>query len=185
MSKCRGGQGWRSCGAQELYVRSAFSGGNIEIDAEPSTLGDVIIRDGLAHVLSRDEAAAHPGPRHTVHLTTCREAVAALNVPLYRGGAHQTTRLRPAFESGTFDTPSAAAAAAIEIGALEQESERMAAKFVEHLVETRGEQDVYDYAEVNQTFNSFRRLYGIRPAVCEGMKQFIRRRIYISEAEAA
>lgn len=185
MHVCKGGGSWKSCGRPVRYVRASFCVGNIALDLEPSSAGDVVIEHDMAVVLSRESAADHPGPRYTMHVATCPAAAEALGRPIYRGGAHQSTKLRPAFEMGEFDSRAEAALASIEAGQVESEVDRLTERFLEHLRGVRGARAVYDYAEVNETFNSFRRLYAIRRDIAEAVAAKARRQLRVATPEAA
>ena len=69
MSKCK------SCGKELVWVISAATGNVMPVDAFPSPDGNIVIQDGMAHVLG---GHAHEGmldgPRHKSHFATCENA---------------------------------------------------------------------------------------------------------------
>lgn len=75
MSRCR------SCGAPVRWIRSATTGKNMPLDAEPTSDGNILIDTlGLAHVHASPTAAIERGipdqPRYLSHFTTCPDAAA-------------------------------------------------------------------------------------------------------------
>lgn len=46
----------------------------IPLDPEPHPYGNLDLRDGIAHYLADDEAAAHEGPLYLAHFVTCPNA---------------------------------------------------------------------------------------------------------------
>jgi hypothetical protein len=66
LSKCR------SCGQPIMWCKTAATGTLMPLDARPVENGNVIIKDGLAHVLKGElfEEMAD-GPRFISHFATC------------------------------------------------------------------------------------------------------------------
>ena len=62
-----------SCNAPLEWATSAATGKTMPIDAEPSSDGNVIVRDGQAVVLNREQLAVLPkdAPRFKSHFATC------------------------------------------------------------------------------------------------------------------
>ena len=65
----------RSCGAPMLWVRTT-AGNLMPLDLEPVPGGNIVLKDGLAHVLKGDlfEGMIDEGPRYVSHFVTCPEA---------------------------------------------------------------------------------------------------------------
>lgn len=66
MAKCA------SCGAEILWHRSATTNNFMPIDALPAEDGNIIIEDGMAHVIrGMLWEESHDGPRYKSHFATC------------------------------------------------------------------------------------------------------------------
>ena len=68
MSTCR------SCEAEVLFVPSAKTGKPMILDAEPNPVGNVLIRAGVAAVISRQVVAREDEQRWMPHHATCPAA---------------------------------------------------------------------------------------------------------------
>jgi hypothetical protein len=66
----------KTCDAGVEYVPTAKNGVLIPLDAEPAADGNIVLRNGVAHVLSKEALDALPRdtPRWRTHFSTCRDA---------------------------------------------------------------------------------------------------------------
>ena len=62
----------RSCQAPILWVRTEATNSLMPIDAKPDPKGNIVIKDGLAHVMRGDLFEEMlDGPRYVSHFVTC------------------------------------------------------------------------------------------------------------------
>ena len=65
----------RSCGAEIIWIRSAATGSLMPLDAEPVEGGNVVVKDGMAHVMRGDLFEEMlDGPCYQSHYVTCPQA---------------------------------------------------------------------------------------------------------------
>lgn len=62
-----------SCSAKILWVNSATSGRPMPLNAEPRANGNIVIIDGVGHVIGDDLMVSdtYDGPRYVSHFSTC------------------------------------------------------------------------------------------------------------------
>ena len=64
----------RSCGADVLWATTVVTGKAIPLDADPVDDGNVVIRNGSAHVLSKNNPVRSDETRYRAHWATCPNA---------------------------------------------------------------------------------------------------------------
>lgn len=70
----------RSCGAEIIWCKMA-TGSNMPVDAAPVEYGgNIVLRDGVAHVLKKGEPSEADEKRYKSHFATCP------NGPAHRKG---------------------------------------------------------------------------------------------------